>query len=347
MTRSPADRPQARQHAPLQATGPATGRPARDGAPPDPIASLRVERDALQARLARSEARLDALMRLSSDWFWELDTHLRFSRCSGGGADVSADDLGRLLTGRAPWELPATTPLSGEWDDLHSLPEAGQPFAGFVCVTRALGAAGDRRFIAFSGEPLDAPSGGRAGWHGVARDVSQAHRAQERLRQLAHRDRLTGLPNRAATESALQQLLEDAAHDGFRVHVMFVDLDGFKAVNDHLGHAAGDRVLQEAANRLRSVLRDQDVLGRFGGDEFVVVLSEQRAAGGDLASRTGARLREAMAPPIVVEGRECHLGVSVGSSVSPDDAADPASLLQRADAAMYEAKRARRATGPS
>ena len=150
----------------------------------------------------------------------------------------------------------------------------------------------------------------------------------------------------AATESALQQLLEDADHDGFRVHVMFVDLDGFKAVNDRHGHAAGDRVLQESANRLRAVLRDEDVLGRFGGDEFVVVLSEQHSPGGDLAARVCSRLRDAMVPPIVVDGHACQLGASIGTAAFPDDARELHALLQCADAAMYEAKRARRATPP-
>jgi diguanylate cyclase (GGDEF)-like protein len=308
-------------------------------APPQ-LAALVAERDVLRARAERAEARLEALMRLSSDGFWELDGALRFVRCSGGDA-VNGEELARLLVGRAPWELPATTPLSGEWDDLHSVLESGQAFADFVCVTRALGGAGERH-LAFSGEPLPAPGGERARWHGIVRDVSHAHRAQERLRRLAHRDRLTGLPNRAATESALQQLLEDAAHDRFRVHVVFVDLDGFKGVNDRLGHAAGDRVLQEAANRLRSVLRDEDVLGRFGGDEFVAILSEQHAAGGDLAARVCARLREAMVPPILVDGVPCRVGASLGAAVYPDDAADLSGLLARADAAMYEAKRIRR-----
>ncbi len=310
--------------------------PAAPGGDGAPSSSACAE---LRERLERSEARLEALMRLSSDWFWELDLSLRFVRCTGGGP--SADDLGRLLLGRAPWELPATTPLSGEWDDLHSLLESHRPFADFVCVTRALGGNVERR-IAFSGEPMPAPDGRRIGWHGLARDVSQAHRAQERLRQLAHRDRLTGLLNRGATETALQQLLEDAAHGGFRVHVMFVDLDGFKAVNDRLGHAAGDRVLQESANRLRSVLRDEDLLGRFGGDEFVVVLSGRHAAGGDLAARVCSRLRDAMVPPIAVDGVSCQLGASIGTATYPDDAVELAALLQVADAAMYEAKRARR-----
>ena len=319
---------------------PTADAPPHRSADPSPPGSTDTDPATLLARLARAEARLDAMIRLSSDWFWELDAALRFVRCTGGGTS-HADDLGRLLLGRAPWELPATTPLTGEWDDLHSLLDAGQPFADFVCVTRALGGGGDR-FLSLSGEPVDDDVGRRAGWHGIARDVTQARRAQERLRQLAHRDRLTGLLNRGATESALQQMLEDAQHDGFRVHVMFVDLDGFKAVNDRLGHAAGDRVLQEAATRLRSVLRDEDVLGRFGGDEFVVVLSEQHAAGGDLAARTCSRLRDAMGPPIVVDGQECQLGASVGIGVFPDDALDLPTLLQHADAAMYEAKRARR-----
>lgn len=331
--------------APAGTSGPVALAPSSPEALHAEAVALRLERDALEAacealgrQLARAEARLDALVRLSSDWFWELDGTLRFVHCSGG---PPGDDLGRLLVGRAPWELPATTPLSGEWDDLHCLLEAARPFSDFVCVTRALGGGAERR-IAFSGEPA-----GAGGWHGLARDVSQAHRAQERLRQLAHRDRLTGLLNRAATESALAQLLEEAGHDGFRVHVMFVDLDGFKAVNDRLGHAAGDRVLQEAANRLRSVLRDDDLLGRFGGDEFVVVVSGRHAAGGDLAARVGKRLRDAMVPPVVVDGTSCQLGASLGIATFPDDAASLGALLAIADAAMYESKRARRGAASS
>ncbi|HYF59984.1 MAG TPA: diguanylate cyclase [Burkholderiaceae bacterium] len=314
--------------------------PAAPDTDTDALDALRSENAALRARLLRSEARLEAIGRLSADWFWELDATLRFTRCTGGGAH-GRDALARLLEHRAPWELPATVPLSGEWDDLHSLLEAGQPFADFVCVTRALG--GDERHLSFSGEPLGdvAPWA----WQGVARDVTQVHRAQERLRALAHRDRLTGLPNRAATESALQQMIDDAAHDGHRVVAMFVDLDGFKAVNDGLGHAAGDRVLQEAAHRLRTVLREEDVLGRFGGDEFVVALSERRSAGGDLAARTAARLRAAMAAPVLVDGRPCRIGASIGWATFPDEAGDLGALLQRADAAMYEAKRAGRDEG--
>jgi GGDEF domain-containing protein len=186
-------------------------------------------------------------------------------------------------------------------------------------VTRALGPGGDRRFIAFSGEPLDARGGPHTGWQGVARDVSPAHRAREPLRQLAHRDRPSGLLNRAATESALQLLLDDAAHDGFRVRVMIVDLDGFKAVKDRLGHAAGG-----------------DLASRTSARPHVRTSARPRGC-------AAARLREATAPPIVVEGRTRRLGATIGSRLYPDDALDPASLLRRADAAMYEARRRRRA----
>lgn len=307
----------------------------------DPIeAQLLALRDRLhraETELAREQARLAAIGRLSSDWFWELDATLRFVRCSGGRE--GADDLAGLLLGRAPWELPGTVPLSGEWDDLHTMLESGRAFSEFVCVTRALGAG--ERFVALAGEPMAPAGGARAGWHGIARDVSQQHRVHERLRRLAHRDRLTGLPNRAATESALQQMLEDAQADGTRVHVLFVDLDGFKPVNDRLGHAAGDRVLQECAVRLRAALRDEDVLGRFGGDEFVVGLAERRG-GGDLRERTAARLREAMAAPFVVDGTGCRLGASIGIASAPEDGAELGALLAHADAEMYAAKRARR-----
>jgi GGDEF domain-containing protein/type II secretory ATPase GspE/PulE/Tfp pilus assembly ATPase PilB-like protein len=206
--------------------------------------------------------------------------------------------------------------MSGGWDALHSLLEAGRPFADAVCVTRVLGGVGERH-VAFSGDPLAAGPGAQRVWHGIARDVSEADRGQERLRHLAHRDRQTSLPIRAATESAPHQMLEDAAQDGLGVHVMFVDLDGFKAVNDRHGHTAGDRVLQQSANRLRAVLRDEDVLGRFGGDESVVVLFEQRSAGDDLAARVLLRLRDPIVPPIPVDGAPRQLVPASGSRPFP------------------------------
>lgn len=105
----------------------------------------------------------------------------------------------------------------------------------------------------------------------------------------------------------------------------------------------GDRVLQESANRLRSVLRDEHLLGRFGGDESVVVLSGRNAAGSDLAARVCSRPRDAMAPPIAVDGVACQLGASIGTATYPDDAVELTALLQIADAATYEAKWVRRA----
>jgi diguanylate cyclase (GGDEF)-like protein len=302
------------------------------------LAALRTELQDARSQLARRQLRLGTIAQPSSDWFRELDSTLRFVHCTGGRD--GSDALAGLLLGRAPWELPATVPLSGERNDLHTQLESGRPFTDFVCVTRALGKGGDR-FIPFAGEPVAGPQDRRAGWHGLAHDVTRTHRVHERLRQLAHRDRLTGLPNRAATESALQQLIDDSSTDGFRLQVLFVDLDGFKAVNDRLGHAAGDRVLQEAAHRLRSVLRDEDLLGRFGGDEFVVALAVRPAAG-DLSSRTAARLREVMTLPFTVDGTVCRLGASIGVAVHPDHGHDLPTLLSHADAAMYEAKRARR-----
>ncbi len=154
----------------------------------------------------------------------------------------------------------------------------------------------------------------------------------ERLRSLALFDALTGLPNRAELTGRLRDAV---AGDGV-VSVLFLDLDRFKVVNDSLGHQAGDRVLQEAASRLRAALPEGAVAGRFGGDEFVVVWPGM--ADEAVAADVAARLAAAVAQPIEVDGSQLLLTASVGVVVAPGGSATPAGLLRDADAAMYLAK---------
>lgn len=168
--------------------------------------------------------------------------------------------------------------------------------------------------------------------------AQQALREQgERLRASGS-DELTGLPTRGGVQQALDHALALAAREGGGVMVMFVDLDGFKAVNDGAGHDAGDAVLQAVAQRLRGALRGSDVLGRVGGDEFVVVSS---APWHSLqAYRLGLKLVRAASEPVLHAGQTHQVGASVGLALYPDDGRDAVSLWKAADAAMYEAKRA-------
>jgi diguanylate cyclase (GGDEF)-like protein/PAS domain S-box-containing protein len=152
----------------------------------------------------------------------------------------------------------------------------------------------------------------------------------------AQHDALTGLPNRRLLAERLERALATAARYGRSVGLLFLDLDGFKTVNDAYGHDAGDEVLVEVARRLSASLRGSDTLARLSGDEFVVLITEMHRW--DDAREIGEALLERVAAPYLVKGCEVRLTVSIGVSIYPDDASDATTLQQRADAAMYLAK---------
>jgi diguanylate cyclase (GGDEF)-like protein/PAS domain S-box-containing protein len=174
--------------------------------------------------------------------------------------------------------------------------------------------------------------------YGFARDISERRRGEEQLTYLAYHDPLTGLPNRTLVEEQLDLSIARARRSSHAVAVLFVDLDDFKMVNDRLGHAAGDQLLAAVASRLRTVLRDSDVLARQGGDEFLVVLSDLDQNPARAAESVGAKLHDALREPFVVAGAEVRTGASIGVSLYPDDATDTEALLRHADTAMYKAK---------
>ncbi len=153
--------------------------------------------------------------------------------------------------------------------------------------------------------------------------------------------RSTGLPNRRLLEDRLTQALAASQRNGKQTAVMFVDLDRFKNINDTLGHAAGDKVLKEVAERLVRQLRVVDTICRIGGDEFVVVLPEIKRASD--AANVAAKILEAVALPFLVDERDLNFTSSIGISVFPDDGRDAESLIRNADAAMYHAKETGRA----
>ncbi|KUE89860.1 diguanylate phosphodiesterase [Cupriavidus necator] len=160
--------------------------------------------------------------------------------------------------------------------------------------------------------------------------------AEENLRFIANHDALTGLPNRLMFKAEFEQALTRARASGQALHVIFVDLDEFKVVNDTIGHNAGDIVLREMADRLRGSLEEVELITRFGGDEFVVLLDPK----GDstILDRTIARIQAALAPGFVVNESELRMTASIGISSFPEDGSDWQTLLKHADLAMYGAK---------
>jgi diguanylate cyclase (GGDEF)-like protein/PAS domain S-box-containing protein len=163
--------------------------------------------------------------------------------------------------------------------------------------------------------------------------------SESRFRSLAYRDALTGLDNRTSLFPALEKAVERSRRRASRLAGLFLDFDGFKEVNDAHGHDAGDRLLVEAARRLKAALRSGDPVARLGGDEFFVVLEDIQDS--NPAERVAKKLLGALAEPYDVGGgNTVSISASIGISVFPDDAGDAATLLKHADAAMYAAKQA-------
>ncbi len=185
--------------------------------------------------------------------------------------------------------------------------------------------------------PVSDENGVLSHFVGVISDVSERQRYEEQLAYRATHDELTGLPNRQLLEDRLQQAIYGAERYGREAAVVFVDLDDFKLVNDSLGHGAGDIALRTVAGRLLGAVRDTDTVGRFGGDEFVIVLTEQTDEDGIEAAL--ARITAAVVQPIELAGTPHVLTPSIGYCRYPQAGHDAETLLKHADLAMYEAKR--------
>jgi diguanylate cyclase (GGDEF)-like protein/PAS domain S-box-containing protein len=273
-----------------------------------------------ELRLRENEQRLRLMTHNVDAVLWTTDREARFMSISGGAlADLGlrADGLvdqpcGALIAERVLDEVFEGQPVRAE-------------------TTRG------ERWLRHHVEPLRGPSGDIIGAVGVSIDITELKRAQQQLFESAHRDRLTGLPNRLSLETRLAETLADAARDDLRrFALLFVDLDRFKTINDTLGHSVGDDVLREVALRLQEALRGGDVIARPGGDEFMILVP--RIAPGADVQILAQRLVASLAQPVVVRGRELYVSASVGAAVYPDHGRDQEALVAHADTAMYRAK---------
>jgi diguanylate cyclase (GGDEF)-like protein len=170
----------------------------------------------------------------------------------------------------------------------------------------------------------------------VVRDMSAARTMALEMAHSARHDFLTGLPNRMLIQDRISQAVGLAVRHGGRLALLFLDLDGFKHINDSLGHAIGDKLLKSVAERLFECVRTSDTVGRLGGDEFLLLLSEVGLA--ESAAITARKILAAVAAPHAVDGHDLHVTTSIGISIYPDDGSDAATLIKNADTAMYQAK---------
>ena len=170
----------------------------------------------------------------------------------------------------------------------------------------------------------------------VFSDISQIKAHEDELNRAAHYDALTGIPNRVLLADRMKQAISQTSRDKNKMAVCYLDLDGFKPVNDTMGHEAGDQVLIEVANRIGTAIRGGDTVARLGGDEFVVLLLGLEK--GEECVTTLERLLAAIGKPIGIKDKFVTLGASIGVSIFPLDDVDPDTLLRHADQAMYAVK---------
>jgi diguanylate cyclase (GGDEF)-like protein/PAS domain S-box-containing protein len=286
------------------------------------------------AELRASEQRFHALVQHSSDVVTVVDTDATVT--------YQSESITRVF-GHQAAELTGT-PLTALLDQKDAarlrralLALASQPYGTTVLELDMRDAEGRVRNAEMTvTNLLDDPS-----VHGLVlntRDVSERMRLQEQLVHEAFHDALTQLPNRALFKDRLDRALRRQRRGGAAVTVLFLDLDGFKEVNDSLGHAAGDELLVRVAERLRTAVRPEDTVARFGGDEFAVMVE---AATDASAQALATRILASTNDPFVIDSRELRVRASIGIAAAGPDASDIDQLMRNADLAMYQAKAVR------
>jgi len=283
--------------------------------------------------LRRSEERYRTLLEEMDEAYYEVDLRGNFTFCN--------DALCRLL-GYSREELMglnyrAYTPKE-DWDNVYraynSVYRTGTTLRWYPMTQ--LTKDGRAIFVENSVLPLRDEKGEIIGFRGLSRDVTERKVLEQRLAEMATHDPLTGLPNRILFDDRLNVGLAQAQRNGSRLAVMMLDLDWFKRVNDTYGHGVGDELLKLVAQRLASNLRKSDTVGRFGGDEFVLLLPQIGAI--DDATRVAQKLLDSFSEPFAINGYKLSITSSIGIAIYPENGDRADVLLTNADTAMYHAK---------
>ena len=286
--------------------------------------------------LLESEARFRSLTEMSTDWYWEQDTDFRFTLMSRG---VDKTNVTTGL-GEARWDLPIVGVSPEQWAEHRAMLDRHEPFRDFVYQVRAVD--GTLRTFSIAGTPMFDAQGTFTGYRGIGSDITERKATEQRIEYLAYHDALTGLPNRLLVQDRFEQAMAQAERAQHKVALVYLDLDNFKAINDSLGHAAGDELLKEVAQRLRRCVRDSDTISRQGGDEFLLVLRDLPDT--EIVSTIVIKLIERLQAPIQLGEQELSTSASVGVAIGPDDGRDFETLRKKADMAMYRSKESGRNT---
>jgi diguanylate cyclase (GGDEF)-like protein/PAS domain S-box-containing protein len=297
---------------------------------------------------------VERINRIENDLRAERDLNARYLAVAGSmflvldrdGRITLINERGAELLGRPESDL-----VGADWFALTAPPdEVDARRAEFRCRLDQVGETGrgeaslavpggDERIVTWNTTILRGDDGRATSMLVSSEDVTARRRAEARVSYLAYHDQLTGLANRAAFERSLVHALDDASATSTALALYFLDVDGFKSINDELGHTAGDELLRQIAVRLRAVVRGDDLVVRQGGDEFLLLSRVGRERLPANVETVRERIESVFSTPFELDGRTLPVSASTGVAVYPDDALDPEALVRRADDDMYRAKR--------
>jgi diguanylate cyclase (GGDEF)-like protein len=263
-------------------------------------------------------------------WLWQVDAENRVSYISSRMTAL----LGRPASALLGHSLPS---LLGGHAELGRILLEKQAFNN---LEMELGTPRGARWISIAGDPIIDTAGRFEGFRGVGSDITEIRQTQERLTHLANMDVLSGLPNRGRVRQLLGECLRSATVSNVPCAILFLDLDGFKPVNDTFGHPKGDAVLQAVAKRLCDQVGQDGHVGRMGGDEFAIVIIDAQSR--KRIEMLADSIIKSVAEPYMVDGTEIRIGVSIGCAFGPIDGATVDDLILKADLALYQAKDAGR-----
>jgi diguanylate cyclase (GGDEF)-like protein/PAS domain S-box-containing protein len=263
-------------------------------------------------------------------WLWQVDSENRVSYISSRMVALLGRPANQLLGHSLPSLLGGHAELGRKLLDK-------QPFAS---LEMELDTAHGQRWISISGDPIVDTAGRFEGFRGVGSDITEIRQTQERLTHLANMDVLSGLPNRGRVRQLLGEALRAATANNHACAILFLDLDGFKPVNDTFGHPKGDAVLRSVAKRLVDEVGTAGHVGRMGGDEFAIVVPDAQSR--TKVEQMAERIIQSIKEPYDIDGTNIRIGVSIGCAFGPVDGATVDDLILKADLALYEAKGAGR-----
>jgi diguanylate cyclase (GGDEF)-like protein/PAS domain S-box-containing protein len=299
------------------------------------IRELQLRLEAQNRELAEVDAertRLAMIVESSNDAIFSVSEECVITSWNGGAENIFGYSAGEIIGSQIFTIMPAEfyPEKSHIWQTILS----GEQLRYFdITPTRK---DGRRVYVSFTASPLLNSDGEMTGNSVIARDVTERRQMEETIKHQAHYDALTKLPNRRFFLDLLSLELAKAGCSGKKLALMFLDLNGFKKVNDTLGHSCGDRLLQEVALRLKASIRESDTVARLGGDEFTVLMPElgQR----EDVDTVIRKILEVFGTPFMMDDVAVASGTSIGICLFPDDGNYSEELMKKADIAMYEAK---------